>query len=664
MTYNGIPDTAPEWGTATGSTILSSLDIDTIAWQADNTIRYTFNGTPNLSSVTTGHDLVVTGSGNASNDGTFRITAVNDGSDYVEVFNPSRTSNSDDEASDAPGTANIKANAARIVEPSSAKQQQGWRSPEKPSDGIWNWFQNIVYQWTYALLQNWDGGFLLGERLTADTGISLANNTLVSSLVVTDAEYQSTTSELGRTFGLIRYSFSGSPNLSAASAGDRIVVSGCSNGTNNGTFVINAVNDGSDYIDAYNPDRTDATDDETSITAAASVHDGTKLINTGPAVGQYHKFTAADDTFEVVTGLAANNLVSIQIDARQMTAGQIDVFVDGTTEGYAVASISTAEVDEVAAETVWSDIREMERALLMPSFIVDAASEVTVTTIDSVDHVSTAGSQQTGSAGVVSAKTTSPLGIYVDPSGAYLFLIDGVNNDLLRFSMGTAFTISSSFAFDTGESYNMNTQNTVMTHVQFKPDGTKFYTMGTTGNDSLYEYSCSTPWQISSGVSYVTSYDFSGTDSQGRGISISPNGRYLYFYGEANDNIYRIEMDTPWSLASITTDAAQVLAKGTGGKGVIVVPNGRQIWFLKSTPSISHEAMRIPFDLSTGYDFGGGDYSITPDTTPNSMTYAVNGSTHYCYYSGDSTNNVYRLSIGTESYAGTILAKASYGEPA
>ena len=80
-------------------------DIDTIAWQSGNTIRYTFNGTPNLSAITAGDYLVTSGNGNAVNDGTFIISAVDDGLDYIEITNALRSDATDDEASDAVGTA-------------------------------------------------------------------------------------------------------------------------------------------------------------------------------------------------------------------------------------------------------------------------------------------------------------------------------------------------------------------------------------------------------------------------------------------------------------------------------------------------------------------------------------------------------------------------------
>ena len=89
------------------ATLSAALDVDTILFQAGNTIRYTFNGTPDLSGISAGDMLVVTNATNMINIGRFIITAVNDGSDYVEVTNIRRSDNTFDEASDSPAVADI-----------------------------------------------------------------------------------------------------------------------------------------------------------------------------------------------------------------------------------------------------------------------------------------------------------------------------------------------------------------------------------------------------------------------------------------------------------------------------------------------------------------------------------------------------------------------------
>jgi len=93
--------------------ILTALDVDTIDWQrtvssGGSEIRYTFNSTPDLSSVKVGHYAEITSSTNSSNDGVLRIIGVDDSTDYIDVYNPGRGDDTDDEASDSPSVVAIK----------------------------------------------------------------------------------------------------------------------------------------------------------------------------------------------------------------------------------------------------------------------------------------------------------------------------------------------------------------------------------------------------------------------------------------------------------------------------------------------------------------------------------------------------------------------------
>lgn len=93
---------------------LANLDVDTIEFQSalaggvGSIVRYTFNGSPDLSGIVAGMYLDSNYATNASNVGTFKITTVNDGSDYVEVVNRVRTDDTDDEASDSPCVGDIQ----------------------------------------------------------------------------------------------------------------------------------------------------------------------------------------------------------------------------------------------------------------------------------------------------------------------------------------------------------------------------------------------------------------------------------------------------------------------------------------------------------------------------------------------------------------------------
>lgn len=140
------PDTLPTWGTNTGSTILSTLNIDTITNQSAGRQRYTFSGSPDLSSVVVGHQLEVSGTTNEANSGTFAILAKDTGAYWIEVLNAAIVDATEDETG-SPGTANVLSNSTLSQAPSLGKRLLGWIAREYPPANWLNWWMNLVGQW-------------------------------------------------------------------------------------------------------------------------------------------------------------------------------------------------------------------------------------------------------------------------------------------------------------------------------------------------------------------------------------------------------------------------------------------------------------------------------------------------------------------------------------
>jgi len=80
----------------------ATLVVSAINWQSATTVRYTFSGTPNLSSYSTSNNILYSYDAvNSAHNGRFVITAINDGSDYIEVTNSLVTSSDLDETTSA-----------------------------------------------------------------------------------------------------------------------------------------------------------------------------------------------------------------------------------------------------------------------------------------------------------------------------------------------------------------------------------------------------------------------------------------------------------------------------------------------------------------------------------------------------------------------------------
>ena len=75
---------------------LNALTITSIEWQTESRIRYQL-GSVDLSSVATGDMVIVTGTAESVNSGVYRILAVNDGSNWVDIENLQRSDDVTDE---------------------------------------------------------------------------------------------------------------------------------------------------------------------------------------------------------------------------------------------------------------------------------------------------------------------------------------------------------------------------------------------------------------------------------------------------------------------------------------------------------------------------------------------------------------------------------------
>lgn len=85
----------------------SSLDVNTITWQSGTTVRYAFNGSPDLSIYSVGWYMKAVSASQAVNNGSFVISAINNTSKYIDVTNELRTDAVADEASDSTAVATI-----------------------------------------------------------------------------------------------------------------------------------------------------------------------------------------------------------------------------------------------------------------------------------------------------------------------------------------------------------------------------------------------------------------------------------------------------------------------------------------------------------------------------------------------------------------------------
>ena len=189
---------------------------------------------------------------------------------------------------------------------------------------------------------------------------------------------------------------------------------------------------------------------------------------------------------------------------------------------------------------------------------------------------------------------TAPYGIYVKPDGTKFYIIGSTGDDVNEYNMSTLFDVSTGVF---SQNFSVGAQETAPRGVEFKPDGTKMYIIGLTGDD-VNEYDLSTPWNIST-ASYNQNFSVGAQETTPTAVRFKPDGTKMYVTGYAGDDVNEYDLSTPWDVST----ASFVQSKGTGDTtqyGLTFTSDGAKMYTSGATlDRIKEWDLSTPWDVST-----------------------------------------------------------------
>jgi len=213
----------------------------------------------------------------------------------------------------------------------------------------------------------------------------------------------------------------------------------------------------------------------------------------------------------------------------------------------------------------------------------------------------------------LSGQITSPGGHYFKSDGTKMFVVDYAGDVVYQYSLSTAWNVSTA-SYD-NKSFSV-AQDTDPKGLFFNSDGTKMYVTGN-ANDTVYQYSLSTAWDVST-VSYDTvSLNVSGQDLSPKGLYFKSDGTKIYIAGDSGNAIYQYSLTTAWDLSTASYDGVS-LAVGTedvSPKGIYMKSDGTKIYMggssgdkvyqysISSTVTFTQSAYRL-FNNANSTDVG------------------------------------------------------------
>jgi DNA-binding beta-propeller fold protein YncE len=243
--------------------------------------------------------------------------------------------------------------------------------------------------------------------------------------------------------------------------------------------------------------------------------------------------------------------------------------------------------------------------------------------------------------------------IFFQPNGMRMYMVGYGTDNVYSYEVNNSWFISKAL-FD-GTFLNIGSQDTSPQDIFFKPDGTKMYLIGS-GNNRVYSYTLSTPWNIDTATYDNVSFFVGSQDGTPSGIFFRSDGTKMYMIGDANNRVYSYTLSTPWNISTATYDnvSFDVSSQDSAPTGIFFRPDGTKMYVIgNNTDSIYSYTLSTPWNITTA-TYDNVNFSVTSqDGSPQGIFFRPDGTKMYVI--GNNTDRLYSYTLSTPWNLGTAI---------
>ncbi len=244
----------------------------------------------------------------------------------------------------------------------------------------------------------------------------------------------------------------------------------------------------------------------------------------------------------------------------------------------------------------------------------------------------------------VSSQDSAPYALAFNSDGSKMYILGYTNDTVFQYTLSTPWNVSTA-TYD-NVSKSVSSQESAPRGVAFNSDGSKMYIVGSV-NKTVYQYTLSTPWNVGTATYDSVSVSVNSQDSAPYGIAFNSDGSKMYIVGNTNDTVYQYTLSTPWNVGTATYDnvSKSVSSQDSSPYGVAFNSDGSKMYIVGNTNKTVYQyTLSTPWNVGTAtYDMVSKDVS-SQDSAPRGVAFNSDGSKMYIV--GNTNDTVYQYTVG------------------
>ncbi|MCK5285930.1 MAG: LamG domain-containing protein, partial [Candidatus Pacebacteria bacterium] len=240
----------------------------------------------------------------------------------------------------------------------------------------------------------------------------------------------------------------------------------------------------------------------------------------------------------------------------------------------------------------------------------------------------------------VSGQTTSAKGLAFNTDGSKMFVSSYTEKAVHEYHCSTDFDVSTC---SHDSSFGVSSYITELCGIAFNTDGTKLFAVDFYSANDISEFHCTTGFDVST-CSYDSAFGVGGQDGNPRGMAFNTEGTRMFVGGTTGDNIYEYHCSTGFDVSTCSYDSTLSISSQDGSAhGITFNTDGSKMFIVGNIGNdVNEYHCSAAFDVSTcSYD---SIFSVaSQETDPQGLAFNIDGSKMFVVGNVGNDINEYHL---------------------